>query len=296
VLAWAVGILALLGVLAAGGYAVWTYAIPHYVTVPNVRGLSVSDVNARLRAVGLIAEYPSTTEFSPTVPAGLALRTIPSASARAKKRSHVSVILSAGPEFLDVPNVLGRDVTTAKHILTQRGFVPVVKQDFDETAPEGNVFREVPEPNTKLEKGKQVLIWISKGPPPVQIPNVKNQPADQAKFELENLGFQVSVAKDYSTTVPKDEVISTDPPAGRSVDKGSTVVMTVSLGPKTFKMPDVTGMTKEAAISLLEGKGLKVDVVTLPPSPPPDTVVFQDPQAGTTVQQGETVTIYETAS
>ena len=98
----------------------------------------------------------------------------------------------------------------------------------------------------------------------------------------------------FSTTVPKDDVISTDPQAGATAPKGSKVTMVVSKGPKTFAMPNVVGMTKEEAVSFLENMGLVVKVYQLPLTDPPNTVVLQDPDAGATVKQGQTVTIYVT--
>jgi beta-lactam-binding protein with PASTA domain len=67
----------------------------------------------------------------------------------------------------------------------------------------------------------------------------------------------------------------------------------VSKGPKTFPMPNVVGMTKEAALAELQAMGLVVDVVVIPQSSG-DMVVLQAPSAGTTVRQGDHVRIYVT--
>ncbi len=115
-----------------------------------------------------------------------------------------------------------------------------------------------------------------------------------AQAALEERGLVVQQKNDFSDTVAKGNVISTTPAAGMTVPKGTTVIMLVSKGPQTFPMPDVTGMSRAQAISTLEGMGLIVEVVQLPSGSPPDTVVFQDPSRGTTVQQGQHVTIYVT--
>ena len=47
-------------------------------------------------------------------------------------------------------------------------------------------------------------------------------------------------------------------------------------------------------MSFLENMGLVVKVYQLPLTDPPNTVVLQDPDAGATVKQGQTVTIYVT--
>src|SRR5204863_6506650 len=104
--------------------------------------------------------------------------------------------------------------------------------------------------------------------------------------------FTVKVKEDFSTDIEKGLVISTDPPAGTKQPKGSKVTMTVSKGPKSFDMPDVTGMRTGAAQSELEKLGLVVKISVLPIQVPPDTVLLQSPGAGTTVHQGDVVTLY----
>jgi serine/threonine-protein kinase len=75
------------------------------------------------------------------------------------------------------------------------------------------------------------------------------------------------------------------------VPKGSDVTLVVSKGPETFPMPDVIGMTAGAARDRLEGLGLKVREVQVPGSIG-NEVVGQEPDSGTTVEQGEEVTIF----
>lgn len=294
---WIVGILALLGVLAGGGYAAWTYVVPHYVTVPNVRARSIDDAGARLKARGLGVRISTSSEYSATVKQNLVLRTIPQAGARARKRSTVLLILSAGPEYLPVPNVLGKDQATAQDVVRRAGFVPSLNLAYSADVPKGLVIDQNPQPNTNVQKGSPVTLDVSRGPPPVTIPpNLVGQPRSEATNTLTGLGLKVDTAETFSTKIPAGDVAKVHPPGGRSVPAGSTVTLTISRGPRAFAMPDVRGESKEQAVADLEKKGLKVTVVPVPSIVPPDTVVFQDPQPGTTVQQGATVTIYVTGT
>jgi hypothetical protein len=59
----------------------------------------------------------------------------------------------------------------------------------------------------------------------------------------------------------------------------------------TVPVPNLIGLTKELAIQALEGWGLLADVVNQPSDQSIDTVVAQDPSAGTEVERGSTVTI-----
>lgn len=87
-------------------------------------------------------------------------------------------------------------------------------------------------------------------------------------------------------------VISQDPGQGAELAEGEPVTVVVSLGPREFDMPNVIGESTADARARLEGLGLVVDVVTLPGLDGGE-VVYTDPPAGTTVQEGDTVTIYD---
>ena len=125
---------------------------------------------------------------------------------------------------------------------------------------------------------------------------MEGRPEAEARATLTALGFTVRETDEYSTTTARGKVIRSDPAPGQSAPKGSEVSIVVSLGPKTFDMPNVVEMTGEEARTTLEALGLEVTIVPLPSVDPPDTVVFQEPAAGTTVEEGQEVTIYVTGS
>jgi serine/threonine-protein kinase len=161
------------------------------------------------------------------------------------------------------------------------------------TVPKGRVIDQNPEGGLQVVKGLAVTITVSSGPPPVQIPDLSNQPAGSAQTALENLGFTVKTKEDFSDTIPAGDVIKTNPPGGSQAPKGSTVTLFVSKGPQSFPMPDVRGLTMEAAKAQLEALGLVVQVIVLPGTTG-DQVVLQSPDPGTTVHAGDTVKIYVT--
>ncbi len=286
--------LALVAVLAGGAFATWVYAIPHYTDVPRVAGLSVRVAQARLKAAGLDFKVAD-AQFSHDVPAGDVIQTAPDFGARIRKHTTVVVYPSKGQDLLPIPDVHGDPQGQATRILKDAGFVVTPTHAFNDSIAKNSVISQKPDAQAKVERGSPVTIVISDGPPPVRVPNVVGQPSTDAEATLENLGFQVKETNEYSTTVPKDDVISTDPAVGVSPPKGSPVTVVVSKGPQTFAMPDVRGMTREAATSALEKLGLVVEAIGVPNNNPPDTVVFQDPAPGTTVKQGDTVTIYVTS-
>ena len=287
------GIVGLVLLVAVGSWATWTYAIPHYTKVPGVVGLSQRLAEGRMRTAGLAVEIGD-GRYSTQVPVGSIVAVQPPPGTKLRKGTKVLLFPSLGPRPVEVPDVTGDTEEEATKTLTGLGFVVSVRRAFDDTVAADRVIRQSPDPRTNLQEGAKVTITVSKGPPPVGVPNVVGQPAADARATLEALGFTVKQKNAYSTDVPKGDVISTEPPTGETAPKGSKVTMVVSKGPKTFAMPNVVGMTKEEAVSFLQNLGLVVRVYELPLTDPPNTVVLQDPDAGATVKQGQTVKIFVT--
>ncbi|BDZ53326.1 hypothetical protein GCM10025870_03990 [Agromyces marinus] len=75
-------------------------------------------------------------------------------------------------------------------------------------------------------------------------------PADATRL-LEGAGFTVEPAERTDPVVPEGQVAGTDPPAGDSARRGSTVTMYVSTGPEILAVPDVIGQPEAAATEAL---------------------------------------------
>ena len=278
-----------LAVLGGGGWVAWTRVIPHYANVPRLAGLTVKQAQDRLHEMGL-ESVVGTGEFSSTVDGGLVIRTDPTVGTKIRTTEPVTLIPSRGPELIAVPDMVGKSRGFAERTLKAAGFKVKIDLKFDDQVPKDDVIEQSPN-DIKIEKGSIVTLVVSKGPQLVEIPDVAGQKEADAKATLQALGFQTTTTEDFSTSVKKGEVIRTDPPIGSEVPKGGDITIVVSKGPKTFAMPNVVGMTADAATAQLEGLGLKVEEVRVPGSIG-DTVVGQKPDKGTTVQQGQKVTIY----
>ncbi|HTU75093.1 MAG TPA: Stk1 family PASTA domain-containing Ser/Thr kinase [Trebonia sp.] len=89
------------------------------------------------------------------------------------------------------------------------------------------------------------------------IPSVAGLSASQAESMLTSDGFKVRVGPArHSNDVTTGDVISTSP-SGQATG-GSTIVVTVSSGPKMITVPPVTGHSLAGAIALLRNAGLMV--------------------------------------
>jgi eukaryotic-like serine/threonine-protein kinase len=89
------------------------------------------------------------------------------------------------------------------------------------------------------------------------LPAVDGMPEAAAAHTLETDGFTVRTGTAVTNNnVPKGDVITTSP-SGRA-EKGATIVLTISSGPKMIVVPPVTGQSLSGAIALLRRAGLTV--------------------------------------
>jgi len=79
-------------------------------------------------------------------------------------------------------------------------------------------------PDAAIVPGDTINILVSDGPPPVVIPDVRDETRDAAKRMLEELGLVVEFSSRFSD-LPGARVTSTEPAVGTSVSKGSTVTL-----------------------------------------------------------------------
>jgi serine/threonine protein kinase len=125
------------------------------------------------------------------------------------------------------------------------------------------------------------------------VPDVVGLPVATAEKEIANAHLVSSAKTQPSNSVPKGEVISTSPPNGTNVPKGSTVKLLVSSGAAKVKVPHVVGSSASAAYSTLQNAGFSVTQKQLPNSSAPlNQVVRQSPPGGTLTAKGSQVTIY----
>ena len=191
-----------------------------------------------------------------------------------------------------VPNVVGLDATSAVASLAQLGLNPKITRIYS-GAQQDTVTAQQPHAGDRVVKGTVVHINVSRGAKPVTVPDVTTQPFANAKSALNGQGFVVARV-DIQSDLPQGTVVAEDPPAGTSVASGSKITLSVSKGPATTQVPDVTGQTQAAAEAILTGAGLTPAVIfDLVTDPSQDGIVQStDPAPGSDAKSGEVVTIH----
>jgi serine/threonine-protein kinase len=172
----------------------------------------------------------------------------------------VTVVLSAGPAKVPVPDILGRPWEAAKKALDAAGLLyddPPAKQ-FDDKAPLDTVLSVDPEPPATLLPDAKVKVTISAGHAPVKIADVEGASFADAQRTLTGQKFKVERAseREFSSTVDEGGVVRTEPAIGDEAPYGSTVTVYLSKGPDLVTVPTLVNLSFDDAKAELEARGL----------------------------------------
>jgi eukaryotic-like serine/threonine-protein kinase len=228
---------------------------------------------------------------SRTTDAGLVYRQEPDAGLRRPKGSDVRIWVSTGLPKAEVPSLVGQSSTDAVAALTKLRLKPDL-HEVPSSKEAGSVTAQDPPPGTKITVGEKVRLNVSKGPQPVAVPSVIGQPIEQASSVLQAAGFQVS-PRYVENSEPANTVIDQTPAGGESAGRGTTVSITVSKGPKTSTVPDVSSTDLGSAEQTLRASGFRSTVVYQDVTDPSSDgiVLAQSPQGGTQAPPKSIVTL-----
>ena len=198
--------------------------------------------------------------------------------------------LLGGGEPVEVPDVVGMTEDETIEALEDVGLEVEPIEDFNRRVPEGEVFKQNPAAGADAMTGDSVTITVSSGVQQTTVPDLVGKSLDEATAALEEARLKLGgVTTGTAEDAQPDEVLEQFPAAGREVDRGTEVDLVVAQG---TTVPDVVGEFQEDAQAILEDAGYGVSVVTEPSDEVEEGfVIAQDPDPGTELEQGSTVTI-----
>jgi eukaryotic-like serine/threonine-protein kinase len=193
--------------------------------VPKVRGLDEDAAQDELLAVQL--EFgESRGRFNEKQPAGTVLASVPEVGTELSPGDTVDLVISKGRRPIEVGSWVGKDVDRAVERLERRDLVATVTEEFDDTAPVGEVLAQSPTGGT-LNKGDTVALTVSKGPDLVEVPDVIRFGIDAAVRALEDAGFTTETVRNDVFFAGLGFAVRTDPDPGSMAPRGSLVTITV---------------------------------------------------------------------
>jgi serine/threonine-protein kinase len=215
----------------------------------------------------------------------------PEQGTKQPRGSIVTILVSSGKPKVTVPSLVGKSRDAAVAELTRLQLESNVVQ-VSSSQQANQVTAQAPKAGVVVVAGSSVRINVSSGPRPVAVPSVIGQSYDSGAAQLQSAGFTVGRV-DVDSSQPAGQVVDQSPPGNSTAAKGSSVTLSVSKGPTTVTVPDVSLQTGPDARATLTAAGFKVVVVHQ------DTddesldglVMSQDPGGNTQADPKSTVTL-----
>ncbi|WP_326556727.1 Stk1 family PASTA domain-containing Ser/Thr kinase [Micromonospora sp. NBC_01796] len=192
---------------------------PERYQVPDVLGKTFDLAQADLEQAKLqVTKGPD--RYDENLPAGVVTAIDPAVGAEVKPGDKVTVTVSKGRAPLSVPNLVGKNINDARAELQRLELVPV-EQYEDSDKPKDQVTGQTPPNGTGVEKGAEIKLKVSKGPPAVLVPRVVGLPCPEAQARLQEAQLTPVVQLNPNGTVGLQ-----NPPENTQVPPGSQVQIT----------------------------------------------------------------------
>ncbi|TFD91651.1 Stk1 family PASTA domain-containing Ser/Thr kinase [Cryobacterium lactosi] len=126
-----------------------------------------------------------------------------------------------------IPDVTGESVDDAISILEDKNLIATSGEEtYSDTIAEGDVISVAAAEEGPIRAGSTLLLTVSRGPEPVEIPNVVGMSWSEGKQVLTDLGFKLNYNLAADAIAAIISIKSTDPAAGTLAAKGSSITLT----------------------------------------------------------------------
>lgn len=193
---------------------------------------------------------------------------------------------------VDVPNVVGKQVSVAKNILEDKHLRVSTSEVTNPDVPAGQVISQTPGAGEKVKEQRTIHLVVSKGIGDITVPDLSDLTVDQARQRLKDVGLVVGKITQQSAEGKKDGVVIAQSPSGDSkVSKGTTIDLVVNKAKaKKVKVPNLVGMTLKDARNTLSNVHLGVNQVAGSVEEK-SVVIEQSIKAGDEIDEGSTLNL-----
>ncbi|MFV0317096.1 MAG: PASTA domain-containing protein [Microthrixaceae bacterium] len=300
VLGWARGTTVVVLALALTVFVMWLFGWsdnldplgavlgrPAQVEVPDLAGLAQPRAEADLDSAKLRADV----EFAPslTSPRGAVVSQDPEAGTKVDIDSSVTVVVSEGIARVEMPEAIGVPLEGVADSLEVAGVDFEIRPEASETVPDGVVIDQYPDPGQRVTPADEVYFVVSTGPDPRAVLDVTGLSSQGAAFALGAAGFEVGADLRDDNSVMVGAVIGTDPAAMTVLPRDSLVTIVVSAGPPPVALPDLKGLSQDAAVAQLTSLGLVANLSG--GGATGGAVASQVPEPGTELRAGDLVEV-----
>ena len=204
---------------------------------PNLLGYTLEELRAKPELLDGFELVEGSVVFSEEYPEDQVCEQDPAPSEMVKEGGKsITVNISGGKDEMYMPDVYNREVREVLKILQDDMGLRVTDQqrEFDDKITENFVISSTPIANTKVEKGQEVSIVISKGPQKKTrtVPPLTGMTLEKAQETLAGMGLRANVEEHYTDEQPVGRVFWQSVDVNNEVEEGATIDLYVSLGPE----------------------------------------------------------------
>lgn len=221
----------LLFALALGGtLGILNITNPPEVEMPNVVGLEKGEAQSKIEEAGLVYKVDK-EEYNKDVEKDHIISQDPTYMEKfhnVKKGSEVKVVVSLGTEKTTVPDLKGMTEEEVEKALEEAKLKVEFIEENSTKVEAGKVISQETSAGTEVDAGETIKVHISKGVEKATVPSVIGMTQAEATKAIEAVGLKASVTTAEDSSKENGKVIKQSVDAGKTVDKGTTVTITVN--------------------------------------------------------------------
>lgn len=206
--------------------------LPGHQPVPRVLGLTLAEAQAEIQKSKLQVTDGG-AEPHPSAPAGIVIWQDPPPGVVAPEGAKITLVSSAGPPKIPVPDVAKLDVGLAQSLVSAAGLVVSQVESVQADSLSGLVMLTRPPAGTALTPGSGLSIVVSRGAPTIPIPDLLGMGSADARTRLETEGLQLgTVTRRRTADASPGTVVAQRPAAGTLAAPGTVVDIVVARSPQ----------------------------------------------------------------
>ena len=258
------------------------------VTVPDLSKKTEDEAKAALKELRLGVNVQTGT--SDDVPEGQVYDQSPAAGTKVDVHTQVTINISSGKEKFSLDDVTGMQYQQAQAQLENDGLVVSLEFDYSDSVGSDKVISTSPKAGSQVAKGDTITITASKGKETktTTVPNLLGQNIDDAIQMIKDAGLTYNgKSSDYSDSYSENQVMNQSISAGKTVDEGTTISLTVSLGSRVTSYSASIPIESPFGRDITDGDGNtdvydsgQVTVVVYKPDGSSETVYDQNTSEG----------------
>lgn len=123
----------------------------------------------------------------------------------------------------------------------------------------------------------------------IALPNLIGMTEAEARKAVQDMGLKFEVKSETTDSSKPYGVLSQDPQSGMTVKQNSTVYVVLNVDSKATKLDSYVGMKLEEIESKVKELGLKIEVDYVDDDSEENTILAQNPIAGSSITEGDTL-------